>query len=61
MERKMTHVEELFDRYCTKHGLCDNCKYFKDKRVTDTHSCNEVYAEDYYKRYGKQNWLKLKI
>lgn len=55
MERKMTHVEELFDRYCMKHGLCDNCKYFKDKRVTDTHSCNEVYAEDYYKTYGKQN------
>lgn len=49
----MTHLEELFDKYCTKHELCDGCKYHKDKRVVDGKSCNEAYAEDYYKRYGK--------
>lgn len=49
----MTHLEELFDKYCTKHSLCDDCKYYKDKRVKAGKSCNDAYAEDYHKRYGK--------
>ena len=49
----MTHLEELFNKYCSKYGLCDDCKYYKDKRVLEGKSCNEAYEEDYYKRYGK--------
>lgn len=52
--KNMTHLEELFDKYCTKHELCDRCKYHKDKRVVEGKSCNEAYVEDYYKRYGKE-------
>ena len=50
----MERVKELFDKYCTRHITCDDCKYYKDERVTDKKFCNEVYEEDYYKRYGKK-------
>ena len=48
------HISNLFDKYCERHITCDNCKYFKDKRVTDTYCCNDAYAEDYNKKYNKK-------
>lgn len=41
----MTHVEELFDKYCSKHETCNGCKYYRDKRVTNNNvrmrCCND--------------------
>ena len=54
MTREAIEMHQRFDAYCIKHITCDDCKYFKDKRITDSKSCNEVYAEDYYKRYGRK-------